>query len=779
MLGFAVACVAGATLFAELTLTRVFSVLFYYHFSFFAVALAMSGLALGGLWVARWPVRSLASSDFARRLGSLALAGAVVSAVELLVFALRPPAGGSGIAVAASALQWLPLFVVSGAFLAAAFSRKPEWIGELYAWDLAAAGIACLATIPFLRHVPGPAALFLVPLLFGICALAIEPAGQLRRLAGAGLALASAVALLLGIRSGRPLIGLHDTPADVRIVFERWNEYSRIQGRIWPARPQEIDFVIDRSASTQMPFVPPEPGSRPPRIGVGWVRGLQALPYQLNRPRDRVAIIGIGGGRDFLAPLARGARQIVGFEYNQIFIDILKHEFTHWNAIATRPEVTLVHGEGRTSLARDPRRFDVVQASLTDTWAATAAGGFVLAENGLYTVEGWTALLNALTPRGVLTMTRWYLAAAPIETHRLVALAAAALEDAGVPDPRGHVLLFTGPPVTPTDDPVFGAVRHATIMISRAPFTPAEVRHIRGVGDRHGYATLAAPGLAGPDTTVAALLEPERRARVIADHPYDISPPTDARPYFFLQLRPRDIARLLTTDAPSDLSEVSLHPVRVFTALVVAALAVTGLVLMLSKGLTTAGDRTAPLVLRGYFVAIGLGYMLVQLGLHQRLIVVLGHPTYALAVVLFSLLLGTGFGAAMSRRFVDRPELAWLAIVAVITAVWAGFDGLAALERIAAEPLRLAAAASLVLLVGVVLGFGFPLGVALAAPGGERIVQRMWAVNGAASIAGAALAALVGLAAGSRATVLAGLACYIGAALAGRVARRRPAIFPS
>lgn len=776
-LGFAIACVAAATLFAELALTRVFSVLFYYHFSFFAVALAMSGLALGGLWIARWPVQTLPEGEFARRIATLALAGAVIGILELLLFAMLPPAAGSGAAVVGSILRWLPLFVISGAFLAAAFARRPDWIGELYAWDLVAAGAACLVTIQVLRLVPGPAALFVIPVLFGGAAAAIRPAGRLRRLGGVSLALASSVALAVGSRGSGPLIGLNDTPPGARVVFERWNEYSRVQGRFWPWRPREVEFVIDRSAATQMPLLPSGARGRAPEPDSTWARGVQALPYMLDRPRDRVAIIGIGGGGDFLPPLASGAREVVGFEYNRTFIDLLQRDFVHWNAIATRPDIRLVHGEGRTALGHDLRRFDVIQASLTDTWAATAAGGFVLAENGLYTLEGWSTLLGALAPDGVLTMTRWYLTAVPIEAHRLVALAAAALERAGVPDPRNHLLLITGPLALTDEDPLFGPVRHVTILVSRKAFSPGEVGLIRQASARRGYAILAAPGAPGPDSTITALLDPTRRERAIATHPYDISVPTDVRPYFFLQLRPADVARLLASDRPSMLTEVSLHPVRVFVGLVIAALALTGLVLLIAGRRGGPDDQRTPLAIRSYFAAIGVGYMLVQLGLHQRLIVVLGHPTHALAVVLFAMLLGTGAGALASRRLKHRPELGWLVIVAAVAGVVLAFGRIPALDRIDAAALRLVTTGSIVLGVGVALGLAFPLGVALAAPAGERSVQRMWAINGAASIAGAALAALVGLAAGSRVTVLAGLVCYVAAAAAGVYTRRGAAIF--
>ena len=255
-LGLAVACVAAATLFCELTLTRIFSVLLFYHFSFFAVALAMAGLALGGLWVAHWPVRTADERWFATRLANLALAGAVIGLGQLALLALAPPKATPVWAAVLSALQWLPLFTVSGAFLATAFARRGEWIGELYGWDLAAAGGMCIVTIPLFRAVAGPAVLFVIPLLLALAA-GLLSRRRARSIPAAAIGLVSAAALLLGSGSRAPLIRLGDEPPWTTVVFERWNEYSRIQGRARRDRPDEIEFVIDRSAATQMPRIPP------------------------------------------------------------------------------------------------------------------------------------------------------------------------------------------------------------------------------------------------------------------------------------------------------------------------------------------------------------------------------------------------------------------------------------------------------------------------------------------------------------------------------------------
>ncbi|HEV7515172.1 MAG TPA: hypothetical protein VGR07_02625, partial [Thermoanaerobaculia bacterium] len=179
-----------------------------------------------------------------------------------------------------------------------------------------------------------------------------------------------------------------------------------------------------------------------------------------------------------------------------------------------------------------------------------------------------------------------------------------------------------------------------------------------------------------------------------------------------------------------------------------------------------------------YFLGIGMGYMLFQLGLHQRLILILGHPTFALSVVLSSMLLGTGLGAAASARLFGpaRAPRAWLTILVVLAALTASFPAIAVLERIGSSGGRAAAAAVVLAATGFVLGFAFPLGIRLVAPTGQWAVQKMWAVNGAASIAGSALAAFLGITLGSHAVLAAGLVTYALATLCGYRAWRLAAV---
>lgn len=779
-LAAAVACVAGAMLLLEIVVTRLFSVLFYYHFSFFAISLVMSGLVIGGILASRWDARGAEERDFERRLSALGLLFAAATLVALgAVVALPSPEAQYKPPVALVLLYatlFLPGLVGAGAFLALAFARREAWIGRLYAWDLAAAALACIAAVWLLRVLQGPS-VFLAPvILAAIGGLAIASESAKLRVANGAVATVAAALVVASLVSGGELLRLRAperTP-----IFERWNEHSRIQA--FDIGEAGRYLVIDKSAATTMPAIPPEPDGAPVSPQEWWSRGAQYVVYDVGREVDDVAIIGVGGGLDLLPPLARGAR-VDGYELNETFVDLIEHDFRDFNAIASRPELTLIHDEARVGITHSGKRYDVIQASLIDTWAATAGGGFVLSENALYTREGWRAFLGSLDEDGILTMTRWYIPDAPAEVERLAALAGAALGDLGIADARDHVMLVSSRPkaegsVLFTEDEI---ATMATILVSRAPFTSAEVARVEAACAARNMMLLTAPGQPSVDPVVDRLLVAGKREAAIEESVYDISPPTDAQPYFFLQVRPSDIASL-SPERFGSVTEITFRGVRVMLLLAACALAlilvVTALVVFSIPGSTaTARERSVYRLMVLYFLGIGFGYILVQLGLHQRLIVVLGHPTFALSVVLFSMLLGTGAGAAVSTRLFARGRLraAAVPIVSLLAVVTASVPLAPEIERIESLVARLAVIALVLAATGFVLGFAFPLGVRLVAPTGEWAVQKMWAINGAATIAGSVLAACVGITMGSRAVLVLGLVAYVVAFTAGALAERR------
>ncbi|HVU01462.1 MAG TPA: hypothetical protein VHE30_06905 [Polyangiaceae bacterium] len=774
----AVACVAAAMLLTEIVVTRLFSVLFFYHFSFFAVTLVMSGLVVGGLLAGRWDARSLPERVFRDRLGLLALAFAAGTALALAVVVLvgesQPEGSPSALLVATRAAVFLPGLAAAGAFLALAFARDRTWIGGLYAWDLVAAAAGCAGSMIVLRALPGPASLVVPAALAAVAAWAIAAGRAPRTVA----LLAATSAFAIGVANhatGGRLLRLSRERGAPPVLLERWNEHSRVVAAEFPGFGRYL--VIDRTAGTLMLPIPRDPSGGPPNADPSWAKGEQYLAYHAGRPVRNVAVIGIGGGADLRPALYWGARRVDGYELNQTFIDLLTRDFADFNALASRPEVHLHHTEGRVGIARADAAYDLIQASLIDTWAATASGGFVLSENGLYTREGWRTFLRHLSAGGILTMTRWYVPDAPAEMRRLVALAATALSDEGYADVASRIVLLRTAPgggFGPSSDEVRGT---ATILVSKQPFSADEVERLRVASAGEHDVVAAAPGVGAEDEVVRKLLSPTMRKAAIGSDAFDIAPPTDDRPYFFLQVRPTDWLTLTRT-AFGSVTQITFNGVRVMlvlsllsTALVLVVTALTVLGLP-GRTATDEGRRTYRLM-TVYFLGIGVGYVLVQLGLHQRLILFLGHPSLALTVVLFSMLLGTGAGSASSNRLYPdgSTSRAFVVVLSTLAAAWLSLFALPLLEA-ATVSVRVAVAGGLLFVVGFVLGSAFPIGVRIVGRTGEWATQKMWALNGAASIAGSVLAPLIGLSCGSSVVLACGLAAYGVAAVAvGRASR--------
>ena len=196
-----------------------------------------------------------------------------------------------------------------------------------------------------------------------------------------------------------------------------------------------------------------------------WVRPFTAL------------VIGPGGGRDLLTALVFGASHVDGVEVNPIIANdvMLNHFRTFSGSIYQNPKITVAVDDGRSFIRRSDQRYDIIQASLVDTWAATAAGAYTLTENTLYTQEAFEDYYDHLTDRGMLTITRWV-----FDGLRLVSLAQAACESRGCSAADQLAIVQQD--------------RVATFLFKKTPFSPDQVAQLRSTSAELGFTVLYAPG---------------------------------------------------------------------------------------------------------------------------------------------------------------------------------------------------------------------------------------------------------------------------------------------
>ncbi|ODS56390.1 MAG: hypothetical protein ABS36_08355 [Acidobacteria bacterium SCN 69-37] len=745
-----------ATLLLETLNARLLSVLTWYHLSFFAVSLAMLGMAAGAVHVFLRPDRfapDRAPSALARTAFWFA-ASIPASHLCTLVIPFTPINSLTTMEVLPVAVFTIVLavpFVLSGVLVTLALTRLGGPIGRIYAWDLIGAATGCLLVIVLLDRMNLTSAFFVA------AAAAALAAWSFHR--GAGLAHGRR-ALVLAVTCALVAVVNAQGMGQFQIVYPknrqlwlqnsanaiaRWNSHSYVvvhrpgdsQAFMWgPAigadrfRTTIAWLVIDGEAGSPIT----QWDGR--RESLDWVSyDVTTLPYFLRREGD-VAIVGVGGGRDVLAALWARSRSVVGVEVNRIMLDL--HHDTHrdFSKIALQPEVTLVHDDGRAYLTRTDARFDVLQISLVDTWASTGAGAFSLSENGLYTLEAWRLFLDRLKPGGVLSVSRWFDPDNVSETSRLVSLGIAALIDAGVERPRDHLVL---------------AVRErvATLMVSSTPFTDADRAVLEGTRDTRGYALAVspwAPAAGGPviDRIAASTTMPELLAAT-ADPIYDYRPPTDARPYYFNMLKPQALWSGVALPTEGTLGG-NLRATLMLVVLFGVTAALVALIIVYP--LAAAGRPTVPIGRftrsMSYFAVIGFAFMLVQIGFLQRFAVYLGHPTYTLAVVLFSMLLCAGLGSAISERLSIAPGRQQFRLIPIAIAMALAVTALA-LPVVVARTITAGLAARTLLVlaftapVATLLGFCFPIGMRLIADT-PALAAWAWGLNGAFGVLASVLA---------------------------------------
>jgi hypothetical protein len=789
-----VALLAGSLLMTELSLTRIFSVTMYYHFAFMAISIALFGLSASGVYVflmrERWKdvptERLLATHAFAYTIGTVV---ALFVLVNLRVGLSYTP---SNIAVMSLVylLSAIPFFL-GGATISLAISRLSANINAVYAADLLGAGAGCLLLMPALNILGAPNAI-VVSALMGAAAGALMGRGGIPR--GWRTAMACAVPLILVTA----LYGKFDVSTTKGheghpVLFSKWNSFSRIGVYEQPygawslsekytgPLPDSRLMDIDSAAGTQIL-----------KFG-GNLKDVSYLQYELTALGYRLygappappsasaspkslsdeggpfsaLVIGTGGGRDLLSALVFGASTVDGVEINPIIVnDVMRDRFADYSGrVYAHPNVSVAVEDGRSYVRRSPKQYDIIQASLVDTWAATAAGAYALSENSLYTVEAFEDYLDHLTDRGVLSVSRWV-----FDGLRLISLA----QEAGAR--RGW---------NPADRlAIIQQDKIATFLLKKTPFTPQEVQTLADAADNLGFAILYLPGRPvqtfgdSRDDYARLLLSPDRHA-FYHQYPLDVTPTTDDRPFFFNTMRLRNhsfvapVLRLFGMHVERPVNPGAWATGGLTALLVLLAISsflivlfILGPLAVTSRG--TLGIGWFPAL--AYFACLGGAFMLIEVALLQRFVLLLGHPVYSLTVTLFSLLLGTGLGSMLSRRIGDLTlrrfaTLACLA-VAVVALLWGSV--LPPIVQAAIGwplALRVLLAVALMTPAGMVMGIPLPAGVRLLAATRPQLVAWAWGMNGALSVLGAILAVFIAMNWGFSVTLLCGAIIYALAAV--------------
>jgi hypothetical protein len=744
-----------ATLVVELSLTRIFSVVFYYHMAFLAISIAMFGLGVGGVFsyvVAGW------KRPLYTKLGRLSMLNSLLVLVALTVILAQKDVLTNWNLALVYFTTALPFFV-SGAIVSLAISDTMERVDRVYFADLAGAAGGCMLLIPLLNQFGGPSTELAAAILFAVAAAVWHSMAGSKTGRAGSVALALGLVTLLGYNQRHPILDITYAKGQAikNEIWTKWNSISRIAVKHEDGR---YTIFIDADASTAIAnfdYAHLTPEQKHYLLEQG-----PALPYVV-RPGAKTLVIGPGGGWDVARALASGSHDVTAVEINDIIATTVMRE--KWvdlsRGLYLRPDVHIYVEDGRSFVRRSTDRYEVLQATLVDTWASTAAGAFALSENNLYTRDAFRDYLSHLTDDGVVAFTRWGFDP-PRESLRLISLGMAALGDLGEHDAWRHMIVGRAGSVQG-----FGALD--TVLIARKPLSDADIERARGLFRVAGMETVYVPGseVRNPFHDLLRSANPEEYER---NYRFDITPVSDNRPFFFYTVQPRDLLHYLDTASRENEDYKAVNKaVPLLFGLMAVSLLATALILVLpplvlgARLPKEAGVRS----FLWYFLFIGTGYILIEVGLIQKFVLFLGHPAYALTVVIFSLLTSSGLGSFASRRLVGRDEGQLIKVLGSV-AILAALEGVVVsglLGSLVWLPLlvKMALTVALVAPLGFAMGMPFPTALRRLEEWHAPAVRWAWSLNAAASVLGSVGALICAIYLGLMQTLIIGGLFYLAA----------------
>lgn len=741
----------------EILSTRIASVVFVNNYAFMILSIAILGLGSGGIY-SYYKKKSDKFKNIYKTLFNYLLLVALsyfIFIIVLVKFSVTNP-------IIFFILISFPYFF-SGVVYAHIFRRFSAISFKIYAFDLLGAAFGALLAIVVFSFMSAPNAILFISIIILFSAISIG-----RKNIDKKKNIISHVALLITIiflvfNGKENLIG--EVPIGnfaekdyyhvysgqnivPNIVESRWSIYGRSDLVEYNHQDIVKQLFIDGSAGTQMYRFDGNLQNVNPMLYNILIRNSTTIPLLSLREyeKNNMLIIGPGGGKEVLTGLLTGVKSITGIEINSDFVDLVKQYKNFNGGLFTDFEnVEILVKEGRHFIKKTDNKFDILLMALPSTEQLQSIDNFAMNENYLLTVEALKDYLNILTPEGRLILTvhnRW-------ELVRIIVTTLYALNDLGISNKEAlnHFMIL-------------GAEYSPTIIIKKNNFTEEEIIHIENISDEFPddlpKTTYIPNNWSRTKSSIEnKLLNTIYRNEIsleqyIDQDKYDISPIYDDSPYFYKVIR----------GVPSEYLKLA---VGVFTlSLLILIVSYLGIRKKINQK-----NFTSLIYSLFLFVSIGLGFMILEISLFQKLVLYLGSPTISLTVLLSSLLIGMGIGSFLGDRFYKTNLIKKISIVSLLIFCVGLFsflviplilNGLLIFNQL----IRSVVSFILIVPLGFLLGIPFPSGIQLLKKYGlEKYIPLMYGVNGIMSVLGSILSVILSMTFGFTIAFITGLSLYL------------------
>ena len=769
--------ISAVIIMMQLILTRVFSVILWYHFAFMAVSIAMLGISCAGLYL-YFRRKQRSAEDLDKRIFLSSIFGSLFFfGVYILIFNTRIFLRYRLEDILYLGFIYINLtiaFTILAYGMALLITYKAENISKLYFYDLIGASMGCLLFIPVINKLGAEASILL------FCSIGCLPSiissfyclkKKFYKFISIAVLSFFIVLTILSSFDKIPFFKIHFVKGRLEsdTYYTEWNAFSRVSlyglrwldwglSLVYDGRPLPHFLTMDIDACAGMLMVKDTSGA-PEMEYLKY--SITALSYLL-KPESPIAIIGSGAGKDVLGARVCGVKEIYAIDINPIVEKIVNKIYGKFtNYLYKQPGIHFSLEDGRSFIRRSKKKFKIIQLSMVDTWAATTSGALSLAENSLYTVDAFNDFFDKLDDDGILTLTRFYFVNKPRECLRTLALAVEHYRSKKVPAYNRNIIItafFAG------KKKEVGVI---TFLFKKTAFTHDEiVKHIQNAENLKFEIEYIPSVYKAKPNYFSELIFAKDTDKFYKEYALDVSPTTDDRPFFFYLLKPADFLKAFNYKHEHSFNYIAVFVLIVsFVIILILTLLLLIAPLVIKIHHSFSDFRIINILL--YFSTLGLGFMLIESSLIQRYILFLGHPIYSLSVVLFSMLIFSGFGSYFTNKM-DEKKLGEYIIRAIIilVIVLLGYnyiieDFFHAMIGLS-QTLKIIIASFTLAIPAFLMGMPMPLAIRILAKNKvTNIIPWCWAVNGATSILGSIAAFIIALNFGFKMTLNIALFMYI------------------
>jgi len=732
---FTIFAVTFTTLLTEVLLTRVFSVVYFGQFAFLIISLALFGYGLSGVFLA---LRKLSQrKDQAAQLSryllmfavSLPLAYKVTLVFTIDFLHLFAPFYNFLFLILNFLVLLLPFFF-GGIVLALIFSVHSGSIGRLYFVDLAGASLGSLAVIPLIPQLGPNRVLILLFLLLALAWFFLASGRWAFRIGVFGVMIIAFTAIFVFENRVFPIVRKNMEAKshyrgqleNTRIEFSAWSTINLIDVAPWRDKRK----VIWINGGTMQSFIRKFKGNLARLKKIEW--HTSSLPFQVARKGSAV-IIGSAGGYEVLCALSHGFENIVAIEMDPVICDLLKNEYAHFTGrIFHLPQVNLIADEGRSVLKRMKRKFDVIQMVNSHNADLLLSGALSISETYIYTVESFKDYWESLQPDGFIYIVHW-------NGERLFATALKALREMGIEHPEEKFFIIQEPKA------------HNCFILKKGAFTTQDYETLKASISAHEEIVYS-PDMRLDNLYYAMMADLDGTVMKSA---VNIAPVYDNSPYFNQPNRIGQL-RFKNLHVRGAAARVVRHAITYSNSIYLSILALSLLFpfffifFPLRRRWSGAGQK--PIIF--YFFFIGLAFIMVEIIFIKIFQLFLGSPAISISIIIFSLLVSSGFGSLLTARLFRPLGKRMIPAFALLLAALLTLYGLilfALLDRLMflGFPWRVLFSFVLISLAGFFMGGFFPEGVRRLGEKDKAMIGWAWGANSFATVLGSIVAVIISI----------------------------------